>query len=647
MIAKFFVFLVQDSQDIQNLQKNKLNLQRHKHETLAYRNQRISRNKEVILYRRCRLMILIIATPIVVFIAVGPKDIFSNRAAEKIPQAICNSNGSSESIDESKCDTVETTTLPQPSVGSFSSKNTHFSPTTVRDDDASSVRQDRRTQSLRAWNVDLPDSSGLQFGYTMTELCAIGVADQAFRCSEANVDSAVDSSGARSALVANSGHSISGHVLNGEGIGLAGVSVVASPKRMLAGSSSDAGTPRFWTATDALGAYTLEGLPGGEYLLRNAAHAEYPSTHITARTGVDYADLVVLKNMVTVAAGQVLSSEGWPLEGASVLPILTGQPSVLTGSDGRFQLPVKLKSSLAKFSLRFQMPGYHEQIVAVDLRHHDASNNVSIDVLMWPVAAWTSVTGNVSNELGEPLAGRTVQFRPMSTRQAYQTTTNSDGHYTFDAVEAPADYRVHVFGAPGHVEHQQTVHVATDNGELNIVAQRLEYGTLSGVLVNPAGMPVPDFELVLRSSGSYVADTLVRTDKFGNFEILAVPAGDIVVASQSNPSILVQGLHLSAGEKRHLPLVLDWGEHRIRGVVLDANGNAVPASRVVLRWSHEGEGIITEAIRRTASDIQGQFAFSNLGPGPHSLHVSAPGFSGVDINHDLTQQGYDLTVKLN
>ena len=57
--------------DIQNLQKNKMNLRRHKLETLAYGNQRISRNKEVILYRLCRLMTRIIATPIVVFIAIG------------------------------------------------------------------------------------------------------------------------------------------------------------------------------------------------------------------------------------------------------------------------------------------------------------------------------------------------------------------------------------------------------------------------------------------------------------------------------------------------------------------------------------------------------------------------------------------------
>jgi hypothetical protein len=55
----------------------------------------------------------------------------------------------------------------------------------------------------------------------------------------------------------------------------------------------------------------------------------------------------------------------------------------------------------------------------------------------------------------------------------------------------------------------------------------------------------------------------------------------------------------------------------------------------------------TQATRRTATDSQGQFTFSNLGPGPHSLKVDAPGFLGVDIDHDLSRQGYDLTVRLN
>ena len=126
-----------------------------------------------------------------------------------------------------------------------------------------------------------------------------------------------------------------------------------------------------------------------------------------------------------------------------------------------------------------------------------------------------------------------------------------------------------------------------------------------------------------------------------------MPAGDLVVASQSTPSILVRGLHLDQGDKLQLPLILDWGDHEIRGSVVDADGNPVPASRVVLHWSYETEGVSTKATRRTAADTQGHFAFSNLGPGPHSLQINAPGFRTVDINHDLSRQGYDLTVRLN
>jgi hypothetical protein len=41
------------------------------------------------------------------------------------------------------------------------------------------------------------------------------------------------------------------------------------------------------------------------------------------------------------------------------------------------------------------------------------------------------------------------------------------------------------------------------------------------------------------------------------------------------------------------------------------------------------------------------FAFSNLGPGPHSLLIDAPGFPSVDLDHNLNRDGYSLTVRLN
>ena len=98
------------------------------------------------------------------------------------------------------------------------------------------------------------------------------------------------------------------------------------------------------------------------------------------------------------------------------------------------------------------------------------------------------------------------------------------------------------------------------------------------------------------------------------------------------------------GRRGHLDAAVDlWQWLPTR----DASGNPVPASRIVLQWSHEAGGVTTSSTRRTAADTQGHFAFSNLGPGPHSLRVDAPGFGRVDLDHDLSRQGYAVTVKLN
>ena len=266
---------------------------------------------------------------------------------------------------------------------------------------------------------------------------------------------------------------------------------------------------------------------------------------------------------------------------------------------------------------------------------------------MHPVESWTSLSGTIYSDSGEPLAARTVELRPHSAQQTFSAITDDQGRYTFPVIESPADYRLIVFGGVDHKDSQLSVNLTVDMDEFDVVIESYEFGTVTGQLVNLNGVPVPDFDLVLRNTASRKPNALVSSDEFGNFEIPAAPAGELVVASQSTPSIMVQGLHLTPGGKLHLPLVLDWGEHEIRGIVVDAHDNPVPASRIILRWSHQVDGITTKATRRTAADTQGYFAFGNLGPGPHSLHINAPGFSTVDIDHDLSRQGYDVMVRLN
>lgn len=505
----------------------------------------------------------------------------------------------------------------------------------------------RHAANFRTWDGNQSYVDGPRPGYTMAELCLAGLEGDEYRCRTGRYDEIYATLESGTVSGHRSGHTISGRVLTGDGIGLDGVTVIASPERLRDTRIADSETLRFWTVTNSLGAYSLSGLPAGEYTIRSRARGPYRSARYTARTGVDYADLVMSRDSATVVAGQVLSASGEPLEGVTVLPVLLGQPSVLSGYDGRFRLPVTLKSSIDSFAVRFQRPGFVEQSSDVELRRLGEAAGATVHVVMHPVESWTSLSGSVYSDSGEPLAGRAVELRPSSTQQTYRATTDQQGQYTFPFLESPAAYRLVVFGGIDHRDHQQTLNLTADMAELDVVVESYEFGEVTGQLVNLNGVPVPEFELVLRNTGSRKPNALVSTDTFGNFEIPAVPAGELVVASQSTPSILVQGLRLSPGDKLHLPLVLDWGNHQIRGIVVDASGNPVPASRIVLQWSHEAGGITTSSTRRTAADTQGHFAFSNLGPGPHSLHVDAPGFRRVDLDHDLSRQGYAVTVRLN
>ncbi len=573
------------------------------------------------------------------YVAFGPSGLWPDDLIGVLSGSGCNDNHDPCTAVAASADTRQLPDFPATGA-STSSGNSPLG-------DARNHAQGGRAIRSLALPDDPSGSRDLRPGYTVAELCSTDLDDKSYRCRAGSYDGIFDASVPAAAARSASGHAISGRVLTAEGVGLSGVTIVAAPERLTAKPDPDAGTLRFWTVTDSRGAYSLDGMPDGEYTIRSQAHGPYPSARISARAGVDYADLVMSPNLAAVAEGRVVNAAGEPLEGVTVLPALPGQPSVLSGDDGRFRLPVMLKPTINSFALRFQLAGYHEQTGTFEIAPDGASNGAAMQVVMHAVEAWTSVKGTVNSDSGEPLAGRPVELRPRSTQRSYTTTTDRRGQYAFPVVESPADYRLMVLGGAHHRDHEQALHVTANMGELDVVAESYEFGEVTGQLVNLSGDPVPEFQLVLRNTGSRRLNALVSTDQHGNFAIPAAPAGELVVASQSTPSILVEGLELKSGEKLNLPLVLDWGQHEIRGVVVDARGIPVPASRIVLQWSHQSDGITTRTTRRTAADTQGQFAFSRLGPGPHSLHIDAPGFPAVVVDHDVSRQGYDLTVRLN
>ena len=280
---------------------------------------------------------------------------------------------------------------------------------------------------LRAGLTDPSLLSNLQSGITVSELCMSIDANNELRCRTKNDAATLGASDAQSGSDFPSKNKIAGHVLTTDGSGLSGVTIVAAPARLSDRQSPKPERMRFWTVTDVLGAYSLDGLPEGEYQIRSGQTGSYQSARISARTGVGYADLVVSRNMTTVVEGQVLTSAAEPLEGVTVLPYLLGQPSVLTEVDGRFSLPITVKPTTESISLRFQRPGFSEQSDKVDVRPHTASSNKTLNVVMHPVESWTSVTGNVFSDSGKPLASVSVELRPLTARKSFKTTTDSQG----------------------------------------------------------------------------------------------------------------------------------------------------------------------------------------------------------------------------
>mgnify|MGYP001828091754 FL=1 len=334
----------------------------------------------------------------------------------------------------------------------------------------SSLSHSRNQLPRRAWQQEEHISS-LSPGYTLVEFCAdspdLAVSD----CSAHTT--------ADFRLLTNTGSSddeeeqisISGHVLSSEGESLEGVRIVALPQRLDDESIKLSETLRFWTITGALGEYSFRGLPAGEYMIRSARQDPYHPARVSARTGSDYADLVMSRKSEMVVEGQVVGSFGEPLEGVTVFPTLLGQASVQTGLDGRFKLPLSVKSGIASLTLRFQMAGYEDQSSRVQLGSHLEPVTKEVRVVMDMVQSWTSLDGIVTNDAGQPLAGRRVELRPQAGRRTQSATTDASGRYTFDFVASPADYRLFVSGGEGFKDVEQQLHVTTFGNEADVVAE--------------------------------------------------------------------------------------------------------------------------------------------------------------------------------
>lgn len=445
---------------------------------------------------------------------------------------------------------------------------------------------------------------------------------------------------------------ISGRVLDRAGAPVPGIALAARASYLF---DRDKGkmTPVYRYQRGATsgydGAYAFERLADGEYHISTKATDQYPQARISVRAGVDFADLVLTGQQDLRVFGMVTTSLGEPLAGVAVTPVIRDSPTASSNKEGRYSFEVKLLDNAQSLAVRASKKDYEDQEVRLDTSKPEAGKDLELNIVMEPDAdnALAEVSGRVTGPGNEPVAGQRIGLSSAKVRQNYRPTTDAEGRFVIQRVEPGDDYMLSINAVAAYKDYFQRDIKVTKNGlTLNVELETLDTGTLSGQMLNVFGSPIPNFTLVLQTKETSYYSQRVLGDSGGNFTVEKAPAGELSMKTKSNPYYTIEGIQLNAGAEQEVPVILDWGYDAIQGQVANEQGYPVAVTNISLTWSYQQGGIRSKSRRTTSADEQGNFRFTQLGPGRHRLTVNATGYKPAYVDHDVALQGSAIEVKL-
>ncbi len=444
--------------------------------------------------------------------------------------------------------------------------------------------------------------------------------------------------------------SISGHVLTETGEPVEGLEVVASATHLFPQDFPMGSLPQDQrTLTDGTGVYEFQGLYDGEYTLRTEPLPPYSSASRTVRAGMDEVTLVVVEARTRSVQGLVKKAKsGEPLAGVAVA---STTHTVSTDDSGHFLIAVPLPGNGQGPSiLRFSHHGYHEQQVTVPGVNREPGEQVTLqEVSLEPVQGLAAVRGTVESRLGgAPLAGVRVYLVPSTGPGQQDQLTSQEGTFHFPAV-AWGTYTLVVAPKAGYQDFTQPDVQVGEYGveDLEIQLDPVQVGYLTGQMIDSTGQPVRGLTLWLRSVTvrTYTAKA-VTSDQTGYFMVDDVPAGELELSTRSAPHLKVTGLTLQPGAAPPVQLPVGWGAHALTGHVVTSEGRPVPGAEITLAWLWSDQGLTSRAIRHSTADATGTFRFTQLGPGHHTVNVSAPGYRRTLVEHEVGPEHPTVRVTL-
>jgi len=238
----------------------------------------------------------------------------------------------------------------------------------------------------------------------------------------------------------------------------------------------------------------------------------------------------------------------------------------------------------------------------------------------------TSITlsGWVGTEFGEIRAGEAVVLYSSNLRARHRVITGISGEFIFTDLKPSWDYALNVSSQGMYKRYVKfPIKLSFEEEVHNIVLEPIPLGTVSGRIADPYGRPVTGIELIIKTLEVDSWSASVVTDAQGSFSLTGFPTGKFELAIKGEQSLTAVGFKFDPAVGELVTLTIDVGPYSLRGRIYDESGQTFDNARVFLNWELQENGIRIRSTRQTSADANGEFQFSELGPGIHELAISA------------------------
>ncbi len=435
--------------------------------------------------------------------------------------------------------------------------------------------------------------------------------------------------------------SISGRILTLAGEPIPGISIVG---RKLGSAQQLVDPSQLKAQSSETGEYSMTGLVPGDYRVNTIATANYPSAVIIVQAGLRSADIVLTGGREFRIYGSVTDERGMPLSNVDVTLSGGSQNQVRSNDSGAYELKISAQPNRF-YSVFYRLSNYDESKVDLLAKDMEGVNEKQIDVNLIAKGNVINLAGVVKNEFAEPVVGASVWLTSTHQKSPHTVTSDANGRFSIANVKEGSDYSLVVMSGRQYVRYEQKQMVITsDISPLEITVKTLNRGRISGSMLDVTGNPISNMTLAVHSKKSSSRQT--TGDDLGYFEIADAPDGEITFMTRSNPYLRVSGFVLPPGSDMNVSLILDWGDGTISGQVTDGNGNALAGAQVSLSWSHQYSGLKSTSSRHVISDNAGEYHFSQLGPGIHTITASANGYRRAKQDYNVGTDFGDIVVRL-